>query len=93
MESAAVLNIPNLALKIKSSYLTNRTISNLVRYNSLFRESSEKVESPLQDELTDEYLLTLLIRCVFRNTKQDRDLLKSVKTVKTVIKSQYQDLT
>lgn len=39
-------------------------------------------------ELTDEALLTLLIRCVFRNTKEDQDLLQSVKEV---IKNQYHD--
>lgn len=87
LDSAAVLNIPNRALKVYSSYLANGALSDLVRYNSLFRGSSEKVESPLNDDLSDEDLLTLLIRSVFRNSKEDRDLLQSVKEV---IKSQYQ---
>lgn len=33
----------------------------------------------MNDELTNEDLLNLLIRCVFRNSKGDRDLLQSVK--------------
>lgn len=86
LESAAVLNIPNRALKVYSSYLANGALSKLVRYNSLFRGSSEKVESPMQAELTDEALLTLLIRCAYSNKKEDRDLLQSVKAV---IKSEY----
>jgi hypothetical protein len=90
LESAAVLNTPNRALKVYSSYLANGALSDLVRYNSLFRGSSEKIETTLNDELTDEALLTLLIRCVFRNSKKDRDLLHSVKEA---IKDQYQGWT
>ncbi|MEK4449421.1 MULTISPECIES: hypothetical protein [Paenibacillus] len=88
LESASVLNIPNRALKVYSSYLANGALSDLVRYKSLFRGSSEKVESFMNDELSDEALLTLLIRCVFRNTKEDRELMQSVKEV---VKNQYQD--
>jgi hypothetical protein len=87
LESAAVLNIPNRALRVFSSYLANGALSELVRYGSLFRGTSEKADSPIA-ELTDEDLLTLLIKCVFRNTKQDRDLLLAVKDV---VKSEYQD--
>lgn len=88
LESDAVLNTPNRALKVYSSFLANGALADLVRYNSLFRGSSEKVESQLQEGLTDEDLLSILIRCAFRNTKQDRELLDAVKGV---VKSQYQD--
>ncbi|OME71506.1 hypothetical protein BSK65_10725 [Paenibacillus odorifer] len=88
LESEAVLNIPNRALKVFSSFLANGALSDLVRYNSLFRGSSEKVESSTQDELSNEDLLTILIRCAFRNSKEDKKLLDSVKEV---VKSQYQD--
>jgi hypothetical protein len=88
LESEAVLNIPNRALKVYSSYLANGALSELVRHNSLFRGTAEKAESPVQAELTDEDLLTLLIKVVFRNTKQDRALLDAIKDV---VKSEYQD--
>lgn len=87
LESEAILNTPNRALKVYSSYLANGALSELVRYNSLFRGSSEKIESTLIEDLSDEALLTLLIRSVFRNSKEDRALLQSVKEL---IKSQYQ---
>ncbi|KUP22051.1 hypothetical protein AWJ19_21310 [Paenibacillus sp. DMB5] len=50
--------------------------------------SAEKIEVTTNAELTDQALLTLLIRCVFRNTREDRDLLQSVKDV---TKRQYQE--
>lgn len=88
LESEAILNIPNRALKVYSSYLANGALSELVRHNSLFRGTAEKAESPVQAELTDEDLLTLLIKILFRNSKHDRDLLQKVKDV---VKSEYQD--
>ncbi len=87
LESEAPLNIPTRALKVFSSYLANGALLKFVNHNSLFRGTSEKAESPVQAELTDEGLLTLLIKCVFRSTKQDRDLLQKVKDV---VKSEYQ---
>ncbi|SFM41716.1 hypothetical protein SAMN03159341_1323 [Paenibacillus sp. 1_12] len=91
LESAAILNTPNRALKVYSSYLANGALSDLVRHKSLFRGSSEKVETKnYEEELSNEAVLTMLIRSVFRNSKEDRELLQSVKEV---IKSQYQDWT
>lgn len=87
LESAAVLNTPNRALREFSSFLANGALSGLVRYGSLLRGTSEKVESPIV-ELTDEGLLQIIIKVVFRNSKQDRDLLQKVKDV---VKSEYQD--
>lgn len=87
LESEAVLNTPNRALKVFSSYLANGALSSLVRYNSLFRGSAEEVETNSHEEISDEALLTMLIRCVLRKSKEDRDLLESVKAI---VKSQYQ---
>lgn len=88
LESEAVLNTPNRALKVFSSYLANGVLSDLVRYNSLFRGSAEEVEvNSREEEISDEALLNMLIRCVLRKSKEDRDLLESVKAV---VKSQYQ---
>lgn len=43
LESAAVLNIPNRALKVYSSYLANGALSDLVRYKSLFEVVLKKL--------------------------------------------------
>ncbi|AIQ45738.1 hypothetical protein R70723_07435 [Paenibacillus sp. FSL R7-0273] len=86
LESEAVLNTPNRALKVFSSYLANGALSDLVRYNSLFRGSAEEVEiNSHEEEISDEALLNMLIRCVLKKSKEDRDLLESVKAV---VKSQ-----
>jgi hypothetical protein len=88
LESEAVLNTPNRALKVFSSYLANGALSDFVRYNSLFRGTAEEVETNVhEEEISDEALLNMLIRCVLRKSKEDRDLLESVKAV---VKSQYQ---
>lgn len=79
LDSEAVLNIPNRALKVYSSYLANGALKGLVRYKSLFRGISEKVESPSNGNLSDEDLLTLLIRSVLRNSKADQALIQAVK--------------
>ena len=89
LESTAILNTPNRALKVFSSYLANGALSNLVRHNSLLRGNSEKVEnSNAKEELSNEDLLTMLIRCVLRNSKEDKELLYSVKKV---IKNNYRN--
>jgi|GEM_PF-5342913 len=80
LESAAILNTPNRALKVYSSYLASGALSDLVRYNSLFRGSSEEIKS-FEEELSDEALLNMLIRCVLRKSKEDREILDSVREV------------
>ncbi|MFD1957794.1 MULTISPECIES: hypothetical protein [Paenibacillaceae] len=89
LESEAILNTPNRALKVYSSYLANGPLSDLVRHNSLFRGSAEEVETNShEEELSDEALLTMLIRCVLRKSKEDRELLDSVREA---IKSKHRD--
>lgn len=89
LESEATLNTPNRALKVFSTYLANNSpLTDLVRHKSLFRGSAEEIETKnSEEELSNEALLNILIRCVLRNSKEDRTMLQSVKEV---IKSQYQ---
>lgn len=81
LESSESLNIPNRALKVYSSYLANGPLSNLVPNKSLFRGSSELIESETENEMTYEEILNYLLHCVLRNTKEDKSLLDEVRKI------------